>query len=188
MKKIKKFLPLAGLVFVAAAFVLSFFATLQIINSGLHAEFKNIIWGVKEVQIETVVITMKEAFGFENSGIAPLPFAGLVISLLGAIVAVIVALFVKKPFAKWIILACAIVILAGGIMLFFAPSAFARNMAIRGCELRGITDKAEIQKQIEENIKDLHEQSPKAAIPVVMGVLGGLGGVATGAGALLPEK
>ena len=116
MKEIKKFLPFIALFMAAAAFVLSFFATLQIVQYGVHAEFKNIIWGCKQVTIEGTVRTIKETFGFESSGIAPLPFIGLVMMLVGAIASVILTLFVKNKFTKWIVLGCSALILAGGII------------------------------------------------------------------------
>ena len=188
MKEIKKFLPFIALFMAAAAFVLSFFATLQIVQYGVHAEFKNIIWGCKQVTIEGTVRTIKETFGFESSGIAPLPFIGLMMMLVGAIASVILTLFVKNKFTKWIVLGCSALILAGGIMVFFAPSAFARNMTIKSCELHGITDKSEIQREIKKAIDDMHQQSPKAPMPIVMGVIGCLSAIAAGAGALLPEE
>lgn len=188
MKAIKKFLPFVALLFVVVAFVLSFFAALQIIQGGLHAEFRSIIWGSREIKIENTVVSMKETFGYDNSGIAPLPFVGLILTILGAAGAIVVLFLTKKPFAKWIVLACGVVVLAGAIMVFFAPSAFARNMAIKQCEVAGITDKDLIQKAIKDAIEDMHNSSPKAPIPVIIGVLGCLAGVATAVSAFLPEK
>ncbi len=188
MKTIKKFLPFVALLFVVVAFVLSFFATVQIIQHGNHAEFRSIIWGSREIKIENTVVSMKETFGYESSGIAPLPFVGLILMILGAAGAIVVLFLTKKPFAKWIILACGVVVLAGAIMVFFAPSAFARNMAIKQCEVAGITDKDLIQKAIKDAIEDMRSSSPKYPMVIVMGIMGCLASISIGAGALLPEK
>ena len=188
MKTMKKVLPLVAFGLAVVAIVLSLFASMKIVAAGTTGIYKNIIWGCKEIEVDGHVIAIKDLIGVERAGIAVIPFIGLILMLLGGVGALLVALLAKKPSAKWIILICGVLILAGAIMQFFILNAFARAMVEASYKQAGITDKEQINQAVKESIENLKKQDPKFVVSTIMGILGCLGGVAAIAGALLPEK
>lgn len=188
MKTMKKVLPLVAFLFVVAAIIMSFFAGLKGTSSGITSTFKNIIWGCKEVDVEGTVVSLKSFIGIESAGISVLPFIGLILMLLGGVGGLLVALLAKKPSAKWILLICGVLVLAGAIMQFFAMQAFVRALVTTMYKEAGVTDKAEIEKAVKEGIENVKKQDPKIVMSVIMGILGCLAGVFNAAAGLLPDK
>lgn len=184
----KKVLPLIAFALAVVAIALSLFATMKIEASGSVGIYKNIIWGCKEIEIDGHAVALKDLIGIEKVGIPVIPFIGLVLILLGGVGALLVALLAKKPSAKWIILICGALILAGAIMQFFILNAFARAMVETAYKQAGITDREQIEQAVKESIENLKKQDPKLVMSIIMGVVGCLGGVAAIGGALLPEK
>jgi len=188
MKTMKKVLPLVAFALVAVAIVLSFFAGMRITAAGTSGLYKNVIWGCKEIDVDGNIITIKSLMNVEKVGVSVLPVVGLALMLVGGVGALLVALLAKKPSAKWLVLACGVLILAGAIMQFFILNAFGRAMVTTVYKEAGITDQAEIEKAVKEGIENLKKQDPKFVVSTVMGILGCVGGVAAIGGALLPEK
>ena len=185
----KKLLPVFAFVLVAAAIVLSFFAALKADFEGQIGTYKSIIWGCKEVDVNGHIYTIKATTSgmVESSGIAILPFVGLILMFVGGLGVLLVALFAKKPSAKWVILICGLIIIAGAVMQFFAMRAFARALTTSIGKALGMS-KEEIESQVQSAIENLHKQNPKAVVSIIMGSLGCLAGVSAIGSALLADK
>ena len=188
MKTMKKVLPLVAFALVAVAIVLSFFAGLRVTIAGVSGVYKNVIWGCKEIDSGGHITTVKSIIGVDSIGISVLPVIGLALMLVGGVGALLVALLAKKPSAKWLVLVCGVLILAGAVMQFFILNAFGRAMITTIYKEAGITDQAQIEEAVKEGIENLKKQDPKCVVSTIMGILGCVGGVAAIGGALLPEK
>ena len=188
MKTMKKVLPLVAFLFVVAAIIMSFFAALKGTSGGTTTTYKGIIWGCKELDVDGMKVTLKDLMGIESSGIAVLPFIGLILMLLGGLGGLLVALLAKKPSAKWILLICGVLVLAGAIMQFFALQAFLRALINTSAKEAGVTDKETIEQAYKEALENVKKTDPKITLSVIMGILGCLAGVFNGVAALLPEK
>lgn len=191
----KKFLTVrnivlcAGALFLLVAFFLSFAAGLKVTEMGQQATFKNIIWGCRKIiGPDGEELSIGVVFGTEKVGPAVLPFIGLLLMILSVIGAILVTLLVKKPWAKWVVVALAALAIAGAVFQFFAISQFVRAGVNAMAKEAGITDKEQINKYYEQYLNLFKNEDAKAPVSVVMGVLGILGGCALGVSALLPEK
>ncbi len=183
----KKFLTLKNILICAAAFVglvvffLSFAVQAQLKGTtGGHtmvAKIVNSVWGATEgrtYQDGQFVVAMRL-----DGGVSILPILGFVFVLLGAIGAVLVAFLVKKPWAKWVVLACGVLALLGGVFQFF------------GGESAYVAYAKSIDATVEQAKAYLADQGIKAnpgALGIILGILSILVGGAFGAAALLPEK
>ena len=187
----KKFLTLRNIVLAAGAlvaivgFVLTFFAGLKL-NLGVEAEIKSFIYGAKTLVAEGEEYAVKDVLGYEPV-IAIVPFIGALLMVVGAVAACVVGLLVKKPFAKWIVLACGVVVLAGGIMQFFPVEAFTQSYVdgIIKADPSAADYRQELIDEMLEQLKAMEASSPMA---IVCGVLGCVGGAAAGASAFLGKK
>lgn len=191
MKKfltLKNILICAGALLLLVAFFLSFGAKATIINDAHKMSYNNIIWGCKTFTTDGNETTIKYILGADKLKVMALQLIGLILMLLGAIGAAVVALLVKKPFAKWIIVGLAAIALAGAVFQFFALQGFARAFVLTEAELSHVTDKEAIEDAIKDAIKIFKDQGLRFGMNIAMGIVGSLGAVAIGAGALLPEK
>ena len=126
MKKfltLKNILICAGALLLLVAFFLSFGAKATIIDGGHKMSYNNIIWGCKTFTTDGNQTTIKYILGADKLKVMTLQLIGLILMLLGAIGAAVVALLVKKPFAKWIVVGLAAIALAGAVFQFFAWNA-----------------------------------------------------------------
>ena len=189
----KKFLTLrnivlcCGALFLLVAFFLSFAAGIKLTDMGQTGTFKNVIWGCKKVVLPEREVSVAVVFGTENIGPAVLPFIGLLLMVLAAIGAILVALLVKKPWAKWVIIALAVLAIAGAVFQFFVINQFLRagvNAAVK----EGLVSKDYAEQYFETLKADFKSGDAKAPMSIVMGILGILGGSAVGASQFLPEK
>ena len=191
MKKfltLKNILICAGALLLLVAFFLSFGAKATIINDAHKMSYNNIIWGCNTFTTDGNETTIKYILGADKLKVMALQLIGLILMLLGAIGAAVVALLVKKPFAKWIIVGLAAIALAGAVFQFFALQGFARAFVLTEAELSHVTDKEAIEDAIKDAIKIFKDQGLRFGMNIAMGIVGSLGAVAIGAGALLPEK
>ena len=191
MKKfltLKNILICAGALLLLVAFFLSFGAKATIINDAHKMSYNNIIWGCNTFTTDGNETTIKYILGADKLKVMALQLIGLILMLLGAIGAAVVALLVKKPFAKWIIVGLAAIALAGAVFQFFALRGFARAFVLTEAELSHVTDKEAIEDAIKDAIKIFKDQGLRFGMNIAMGIVGSLGAVAIGAGALLPEK
>ena len=190
----KKFLTLKNIVLCAGAlvllvvFFLSFGAKASFVEMGMKSAYNNIIWGSNSLTIEGKTHTLAEIMGIDAAKPAALQLVGLILMLVAALGAVVVALFVKKPFAKWIVLALAVLAIAGAVFQFFVMQGFCRGMTLAICEKSGITDKKQIEEAYETYLSKMKDSNVEFVMSTVMGVLGIVGGLAVGAATLLPEK
>ena len=107
--------------------------------------------------------------------------------VLAAIGAILFALLVKKPWAKWVIIALAVLAIAGAVFQFFVINQFLRagvNAAVK----EGLVSKDYAEQYFETLKADFKSGDAKAPMSIVMGILGILGGSAVGASQFLPEK
>lgn len=191
----KKFLTLkniilcSGALLLLVAFFLSFGATVHGENHGVTSSYNNIVWGCDSITMDGTKHALSELMpGLERAKPAALQLVGIILMLVAAIGAALVALLVKKPWAKWIVVGLAVVAVAGAVFQFFALQGFARGMINAMAEKMGITDKETIEQEYQEFLKTAREQGAKITMNIVMGVLGILGGLAVGASQFLPEK
>ena len=177
-----------GALFLLVAFFLSFAASLHFSAHGLTAEVKNIVWGANKLITNGTEVPFKEGFGIDKAGPAVLPFVGIILMILAAIGAILVALLVKAPWAKWVVVGLAVVAIAGAIFQFFAFDQTVRAIINETAKEAGITDKEAIKEAIEEAKEMYADLNPKATVNVIMGVLGIVGGLALCGSQFLPEK
>ena len=171
------------------AFFLSFLSNLQVdVGGGNTLVFKNIVWGCRQITLNGEAHTLYELLGFNSSGFAVLPGIGLLMILFASIAAAIITWVVKKPFAKWILLGLALVILGGAIMQFFSYSAFIRSMVNQMAKASGVTDKETIKQAYETYKQQFDQSNPKYAVSIVSGVFGILGALGVSIPKLIPEK
>ncbi len=191
----KKFLTLkniilcSGALLLLVAFFLSFGATAYGTNHGVSSSYNNIVWGSNSITIDGVKHPLSEIMpGIVSAKPAALQLTGIILMLVAAIGAALVALLVKKPWAKWVVVGLAVVAVAGAVFQFFALQGFVRGMINAMAEKMGVTDKEAIEHEYQEFLKTAREQGVKITMNIVMGVLGIVGGLAVGASQFLPEK
>ena len=191
----KKYLTLQNCVLCAVGtlilvtFILSFCVSVSTHLQGGMFIFKNALWGSNKIVLEGKEYTIPEMQMFSDTHLKMmgLLFAGLLMMVLGAIGAILVALFVKKPWAKFVVLGLAAVILAGGIMQFFTLDSFT-NAFVHS--LQGIDEapQADIDVAISVYKSYFQQNGFSAPVPVVMGIFGCLSAVGLGVVPFLPEK
>lgn len=177
-----------GALFLLVAFFLSFAARLSFSIGEHSAVVKNIVWGANKLITDGTEVPFEDGFGIEKAGPAVLPFVGIILMILAAIGAILVALFVKAPWAKWVVVGLAVVAIAGAVFQFFAFDQTIRAIINQTAKEAGVTDKEQIKKAIEEAKEMYGELNPKATVNVIMGVLGIVGGLTVCASQFLPEK
>lgn len=189
----KKFLTLrnivlcCGALLLLVAFFLSFAASVKVFDSGVDGVFKNAIWGCREVQLPDQVISIGVIFGTEKVGPAVLPFLGVLFMLLAALGAILVALLVKKPWAKWVVVGLAVLAIAGAVFQFFIYTQLLRA-GVNASVKEGLVEKSYADDFYQTLKTHFDKGNPRFAVSVAMGILGILGGLAVGASQLLPEK
>lgn len=175
-------------VLILAVFIMSFFVSFNVSMVGINYSYKHVLWGCDKVAMDGTEATISE-LGFSGATLKAmaLPLAGLIMMVVGVAGAVVVALLVKKPFAKYIVMGLGLVALAGGIMQFWPIESFARSYvySIKGVEQ---ASQAEIDEAINLYIKVFKDGNSSAPVAVVMGILGCLSGVAVVASQFVPEK
>ena len=191
MKKfltLKNILVCAGALLLLVVFFLSFGAKATMVDHGYKMSFNNIIWGCSSMTVDGAKHGVDSVFGAQKAQPAVLQLIGLILVLLAAIGAAVVAFLVKKPWAKWVVLALAVLALAGAIFQFFALQGFARAVTLTQAKAAGITDKETIEQAYQEGVKAMKDEGIKFVMSTLCGVFGIVGALAIGAGALLPEK
>ena len=191
----KKFLTLRNAVLcfaatlVLAAFIMSFFVSLDATVEGVKGSYKHILWGCDKAVANgrTTPISDMGTFSADKLKAMGLPLAGVIMMVIATIGAILVALLVKKPFAKYVVAGLGLVILAGGIMQFWPVESFARSYVY---SFKGVEEasKANIDYAIEQHIALFKQLNAHAPLAVVMGVFGCLSGVAISVSGFLPEK
>ncbi len=191
----KKFLTLknivlcSGALLLLVAFFLSFGATAHGDNHGVASSYDNIVWGCNSITYDGVKHPLSELVpGLVRAKPAALQLTGIILMLVAAIGAPLVALLVKKPWAKWIVVGLEVIAVAGAVLQFFALQGFVRGMVNAMAEVMGVTDKAVIEQQYQEFLKNARADGVKITMNIVMGVIGFVGGFAVGASQFLPEK
>ena len=191
----KKYLTLQNCVLCAigtlilVTFILSFCVSVSVSIQGAMGSFKNALWGSSKVVFNGKEYTIPDMQMFNDTHLKMmgLLFAGLLMMVLGAIAAILVALFVKKPWAKFIVLGLAAVVLAGGIMQFFTLDSFTNAFVY---SLKGIDQapQSEINDAINFYKSYFQNNGFSAPVPVVMGIFGCLSAVGLGFVPFLPKK
>ena len=192
MKKfltLKNILICAGALILIVMFCLSFGAKFAINESGHVMAYHGIVWGSKTVSMDGTKYPISDlGEGFDKILPSTVLLIGVILMLVAALAAVLVALLVKKPWAKWLVLGLAVVALAGAVMQFFVKDSFLWAMVNTMAKEAGVTDKAQIKEAYEHYKAAMAESDVKVTMNILMGVFGIVGALALGAGALLPEK
>lgn len=182
----KKFLTLRNVLICAGAFlallvfIFSFVAELRAVNPGGDFSNLNFIWGGTKVRNNA---TGAIADSGDGVGVVVLPMLGAILSILGGLCAVVIALcgdklFKNEKVAKIVLLVAGGLIVLGGVFTLFAKEGYIGNVARE----EGITVeqyKAWIQSQ---NI------TLKCGLPIVSGILGIVGGGAIILSQFVQEK
>ena len=187
MKKfftLKNILLLGAAFFGLLAFFLSFGASMKVTMEGTRGELRHIIWGCDAAVYDGHV----EAIPYKI-GPSVLPMVGLILILVGILAAVVVGLFLNKPFAKWIVVGCAVVALAGSIMAFIVIGPFARAYVDAMIKAMGIQPTQAQYDQALAEVKTMFKNGdPVTVIPVLSGIFGIIAAGAAGVSQFLPEK
>ena len=187
MKKfftLKNILLLGAAFFGLLAFFLSFAARMTVTMDGTRGQLLHIIWGCDFAIFEG----HKEAVPYKF-GPAVLPMIGLILILVGVLAAVVVGLFLNKPFAKWIVVGCAVVALAGSIMAFIVVGPFARAYVDAMIKATGMELTPEQYDQVLTMMKsEFNKGDPVYVVPVLSGIFGIIAAGAAGVSQFLPEK
>ena len=187
MKKfftLRNIVLLGALVFGLLAFFLSFGARMTVTLDHTRGTLLHIIWGCDAMIYEG----HREAAPYQF-GPSVLPMIGLILILVGTLAAVVVGLFLNKPFAKWIVLCGAVVALAGSVMAFIVVGPFARAFVDATIKASGMSLTPEQYNQMLEMMKtEINKGDPVYVIPVLSGIFGIVAALAAGASQFLPEK
>lgn len=177
-----------GALFLLVAFILGFVASLKLTYSGMVAEVKNIVWGANKLFVDGQERPISDFAGVDKVGPAVLPFIGALLMILAAVGAVLVALLVKKPWAKWVVVGLAVLAIAGGVFQFFAYDQTVRAIVHALAKEAHVTDKEQIKEMIEQMKEAYKDFDPKTTVNILMGVFGIVGGLALCGSQFLPEK
>ena len=192
MKKVltlKNIVLFAGALFLLVAFFISFAAKLTAYQGGFTQSYNNIIWGCNSLTLDGVKHPLAElGMGIDKADPAALPLVGVILMILAAIGAILVALLVKKPWAKWVVVGLAVLAITGAIFQFFAMQGFLRGMVNAMARALGVTDKEAIEQEYQSALEGMKELGAKTTVSTLMGVFGIVGGLAVGASQFLPEK
>ena len=160
-----------AILFSVLVFIASFFMQLRVNQGGDYCRYMNIFWGCSYAFKNTTKISIETAFGIKSVPVLGLPLAGFLLIFLGSIGAFLIAMFVNKPFAKWIILVFAVIILAGAIMQFFPISSFVRS-GLRALQKKNGWSEEQYRQNLATWLPAFRENSYGTPAAVIMGILG----------------
>ena len=187
MKKfftLRNIVLLGAVVFGLVAFFLSFAANLTVTMDGSRGTLKNIVWGCNLFVADGHAEVPPYKFGP-----SVLTMIGFILILVGILGAAAVGLFLQKPFAKWIVVACAAVALVGSVFTFIFVGPFARAFTDAMVKSTGMELTPEQYNQLLEQVKGQFESgNPSCPGCIVAGILGIIAAGAAGASQFLPEK
>ena len=190
----KKFLTLkniviaGGLTLALAVFVMSFFAKFTIDLDGTRASFIHIVWGSDYLVAPGYdPISIKIEIGTDRCQPSVALLIGNLLVIVGALAAALVALLVKKPWAKWVVVGCAVLVLAGAVMQFFAIPSFMRAMTETVGKVEGLS-REQINQRYNEIMSDMPKYNPAIGVSIAAGVIGVVAALGIGASQFLPEK
>ena len=190
----KKFLTLkniviaGGLTLALAVFVMSFFAKFTIDLDGTRASFIHIVWGSDYLVAPGYdPIPIKTEIGTDRCQPSVALLIGNLLVIVGALAAALVALLVKKPWAKWVVVGCAVLVLAGAVMQFFAIPSFMRAMTETVGKVEGLS-REQINQRYNEIMSDMPKYNPAIGVSIAAGVIGVVAALGIGASQFLPEK
>ena len=181
---LKNIVLLGAVVFGLVAFFLSFAANLTTTIDGARGTMKNIVWGcnlfVSEGHVEVPPYKI---------GPSVLTMIGFILILVGILGAAGIGLFLQKPWAKWIVVACAAVALVGSVFTFIYVGPFARAFTDAMFKAQGLHPTQEQYNHMFEQVKEMFKNGdPSCPGCVVAGILGIIAAGAAGASQFLPEK
>ena len=187
MKKfftLKNIVLLGAVVFGLVAFFLSFGANLNVTIDGTRGTLKNIVWGCN-----LFVANGHGEVPPYKIGPSVLTMIGFILILVGILGAAAVGLFLQKPWAKWIVVACAAVALVGSVFTFIYVGPFARAFTDAMFKSQGLHPTQEQYNHMFEQVKEMFKNGdPSCPGCVVAGILGIIAAGAAGASQFLPEK
>ena len=185
----KEKLTLRNIIICSAAFIallifcLSFAVKAHIEIEGAHYRFFTAVWhiekvvGVENGHIETTMLPK------EYTSLFALPLVGFILALVAGIGAVVIALLIKnEKLSKILILVCAVLMIAGGVFMFFVGESAIRTFTLaNGGTLAHVTEMKEV-------MKELGGKYYTGALGIICGVLSILAGAVMGVFQFLPDK
>ena len=185
---LRNILIVGGFTLALATFIMSFFARFTVDMDGTRASYLGIVWGCKYITAPGYdKIPVSEDAGVDRLQPSAILLVGTILIFVGALGAALVALFVNKPFAKWIIVGCAVLVLAGAIMEFFAKSSFVRAM-FETMGKAGNWSKEKVDERYNEAMANISKFNPATGVSTASGILAIFAALAIGVAPFLPEK
>jgi len=188
MDKIKKLLTLRNVLLCAAAvlvivgFFVAFTVGFKMTDSGIELKMTHIIIGKQTFEAMGIV----EPVEADEAVHAGLPLVGIILMLVAGLAAVAVGLLVKKPWAKWVLVGLAVVIVAGAVLSLFVREGYAISGADKAIKEGAITkaERADYIKMIKEEMLYFN-YGGGYVVPMIMGALAAVG---VGCAALLEDR
>ena len=185
----KEKLTLRNLVICIAAFIallafcLSFAVKAHITVEGADYRLYTAVWHVEKVvgfengHSETMILPK------EYTSLFALPLVGFILALVAGVGAVVISLLVKnEKLSKILVLVCAVLMVVGGVFMFFVGETGIRTFTIaNGGTLTDVTEMKEV-------IKQLGGKYYTGALGIILAILTLLAGAAMGAFQFLPDK
>lgn len=186
----KKFFTLRNVVLLGAlilglvAFFMSFAAEITVTMQGDRGAMKHVIWGCDKFVADGIVLDPPFKIGP-----AILPLVGAFLILGGIVGAALIGFLVKKPAAKYFVIAFAIIALAGAIISFFIIGPFARAYTVGDFESRHVVPSGtEFEKELALIKYRIEAGNPVYFVSILMGAFGVVSAGAAGVSQFLPEK
>ena len=170
----------AAFIVVLVTFILSFTATFTC--DFPHRNYHNIIWGTNKSSSEGYVYIFEKAYPA-----AALLLVGTILMIVGAVAAVVVSLFVKKPWAKWIVIGLAAIIVTGAIFQFFTLESFARVQLIDETIEMPVSPQ-EFAQMLKTRMQAYKEMGWYCNETTANGILGIIAGLVVAATPFVPNK
>ena len=164
--------------FAVLVFVFSFLTALRVSSGSDWVEYRNIIWGCNgQRNSDGSAEIYAQA---DRLGAAALPLVGAILTLVGGLAAVVVALVVKdEKIRKIVLFVCGGLLVLGGVFCFFGENGFYGAVAAKS----NITvEQAKQLVTMNGNFK------VSCGLPIVSGILAILGGGAVVASQFVPDK
>lgn len=188
----RKFLTLRNILLFGGAFlaILAFFIAFA---AGVNGKYEvgnmssaGLIMGQRTVSANGHTYTgtnVSMVFGDKRPVLAVI---GVILIILGGVLAPVAAIFLKKPWVKWVFVGVAVVILVGAIFVFCLKGSLINAIAdaIIDAGDAGSTARSEIIEIYTEAFADMHIN----AGAIFTGIFAILGALAIGASQFVPDK
>jgi len=180
----KKFLSLRNVLLLVGIFlaVLSFFLAFAAKLTTVTSTITNVIIGDQKE-----IIPNLGTVSVGNQYHSSLSLAGILMIFVAGIIACLLSFFVEEGWAKWVTVILVLVILAGGIMVFFCKEGYAITK-VDALINSGSASSSDRSEMIAEELERLNKiGATTGAVPIIVGVFGIVSALAFGIGQFVEE-